>query len=79
MNAGEIVHTMNTSTSKSDTVITLCNSVVNILFLHYLVLFCYSPPPPPHQIIRKTVEIVPEKMKKSSIEILQIFVLSKYN
>ena len=27
----------------------------------------------------KTVEIVPEKMKKSSIEILQILVLSKYN
>ena len=36
-------------------------------------------PPPPHQKIRKTVEIVPEKMKKSSIEILQILVLSKYN
>ena len=35
--------------------------------------------PPPHQKIRKTVEIVPEKMKKSSIEILQILVLSKYN
>ena len=34
---------------------------------------------PPHQKIRKTVEIVPEKMKKSSIEILQIRVLSKYN
>ena len=32
----------------------------------------------PHQKIRKTVEIVPEKMKKSSIEILQILVLSKY-
>ena len=41
--------------------------------------FCYSPPPPPHQKIRKTFEIVPEKMKKSSIEILQILVLSKYN
>ena len=41
------------------------------------VLFCYSPPP--HQKICKTVEIVPEKMKKSSIEILQILVLSKYN
>ena len=40
-----------------------------------LVLFCYSPPP--HQKIRKTVEIVPEKMKKSSIEILQILVLFK--
>ena len=37
------------------------------------------PPPPPHQKIRKTVEIVPEKMKKSSIEIVQILVLSKYN
>ena len=35
--------------------------------------------PHPHQKIRKTVEIVPEKMKKSSIEILQILVLSKYN
>ena len=35
--------------------------------------------PPSHQNIRKTVEIVPEKMKKSSIEILQILVLSKYN
>ena len=41
------------------------------------VLFCY--PPPPHQKIRKAFEIVPEKMKKSSIEILQILVLSKYN
>ena len=41
--------------------------------------FLLSPPPPPHQKIRKTVEIVPEKMKKSSIEILQILVLSKYN
>ena len=38
-----------------------------------------SPPPPPHQKIRKTVAIVPEKMNKSSIEILQIRVLSKYN
>ena len=33
----------------------------------------------PHQKIRKTVEIVPQKMMKSSIEILQILVLSKYN
>ena len=41
--------------------------------------FSVIPPPPPHQKIRKTVEIVPEKMKKSSIEILQILVLSKYN
>ena len=44
----------------------------------------FTPPPPPHQKIRKTVvrkirKIVPEKMKKSSIEILQILVLSKYN
>ena len=37
------------------------------------------PPPAPHQKIRKTVEIVPEKIKKSSIEIVQILVLSKYN
>ena len=40
--------------------------------------FSVIPPPPPHQNIRKAVEIVPEKMKKSSIEILQILVLSKY-
>ena len=33
----------------------------------------------PHQNIRKTFEIVPEKIKKSSIQILQILVLSKYN
>ena len=39
----------------------------------------FSVIPPPHQKIRKTVEIVPEKMMKSSIEILQILVLSKYN
>ena len=41
--------------------------------------FLLFPPPPPHQKICKTVEIVPEKMEKSSIEILQILVLSKYN
>ena len=36
----------------------------------------FSVIPPPYQKIRKTVEIVPEKMTKSSIEILQILVLS---
>ena len=51
-------------------------------FLHIRKTFRYFsviPPPPPQQKIRKTVEIVPEKMKKSSIEIFQILVLSKYN
>ena len=41
-----------------------------------VVLFCYSPPPTTRKFV-KLLKLL--KMKKSSIEILQILVLSKYN
>ena len=58
---------------------TTCQRVKLAILYITLRYWYFSVIPPPHQKIRKTVEIVPEKMKKSSIEILQIPVLSKYN